>query len=102
VGPVPDLDEDFEPPRVAFSIARTGPSRFTAAVGGFWEKHKDEYGRAGLVYWHGVVCEIASFGPKEASELADLLVGLAQRLESSYEAIGEVIVGVADGRADPG
>ena len=92
---LPAVDARSSQPRVAYSAARMGPDRILVAVGCFWPEHRDEYGRAGLSLWHGILCEFTEIDHPQLLELAGLLMGLVQKYETQYQDIGKIIGNLA-------
>jgi hypothetical protein len=82
---------------IAYSATWVQTTQILIAVGVYWPQHKDEYGRAGLSFWHGVNC-IFSHQDKDIDilmRISDLLLGMVQKYEVDYERVGILLAQVA-------
>ena len=92
---LPAVDTRSTQPRLAYSAARMGSDQILVAVGCFWPEHRDEHGRAGLSFWHGILCDVSEVNHPQLLEIAGILMGLVGKYETQYEDIGKNIADLA-------
>ena len=97
---LPRLNSSAIAPGLAYSANRLAGGQYVVVVGLRWPHLRDETGRPGLYFWHGVLCRLKGTEEQDPEGLSALLLGITRRYEMLIDAVGDIIQSVAIGSMD--
>lgn len=81
---------------IAYTAKKLGETQIFLGIGLQFPNSKDEYGRQGLYFWHGVITALSSDSRDSCNRISALLLGLIRRYEYSYVHIQKNVSSLAE------